>query len=549
MKILKKLAGQTVIYGLSSVVGRLLNYLLVPFLTRPDLGGFFPAQYGVITEMYAYIAFLIVILTYGFETAFFRFSNKEGDLNGVYSTALISLLISSVIFASGAYIFSDSISAFIGYVNNPEYVQILSLVVALDALTSISFAKLRLQNRAARFALVKLIGIFVNIGLVLFFILYCPYAIKNDLQSSSFVSTIYNSDIGIGYVFIANLVSSIITAIMLIPEMFNVVYRFNKRLWKEMFKYSFPLIIAGLAGMINETLDRVLIKHVSHPVEVYQNHFLQKVWNEKIPEESAEYITIKDEVFDSDFKDTNTNLSLETKRFIMIVRQSELGLYGGFYKLAILMILFIQTFRFAAEPFFFSHEKEKGSRKTYAVVMKYFLIVMCFIFLLVTSFYDIIVMFLGEQYRDTRGFFVVSILLLANLFLGIYYNLAVWYKLSEKTNYGAYLSLIGAIITLSLNLILIPIFGFEGSAFATLACYVSITIISYYFSKKYYEIPYEKNRLMLYLTTSLALFFAIYLLSPYSVIFKFIGIVLFFILVYALERPKKTVISNPKLFN
>ena len=461
MNPLKKLASQTAIYGLSSVVGRLLNYLLVPLYTRY----FLPAEYGVVTELYAYVAFLVVLLTYGMETAFFRFSKKEETTN-VYSTTLISLLISSVIFIGLIFLNSSEISQWLGYANHPEYIQFFALIIGMDAVASISFAKLREQDKAMRFAFIRIVNIMINIGLNLYFIVYQEY--------------------GIAYIFIANLVASVITLLMLFPQMISSSWVFDKKLWKKMMIYALPLLIAGLAGMTNETIDRILLKHL-------------------LP---------------------NTDMAA-----------SELGLYGAFYKLSIIMILFIQTFRFAAEPFFFAQEIEGNSRKIYADVMKYFTIIMAIIFLGVTIFYDVIKGFLGSEYHDERGFLVVSILLLANLFLGIYYNLSIWYKLTEKTKYGAYLSIFGAIITLSLNFTLIPVLGFVGCAWATLVCYFSMTVASYYLGKRHFSVPYQVKRIALYLVGMLCVYFCIYL-TDLNMWINSLFLLGFVIFVYRLEKPK-----------
>jgi len=470
---LKQLVNQTAIYGLSSVIGRLLNYLLIPLYTRY----FLPAEYGVVTEMYAYVAFLVVGLTYGMETAFFRFSKKENDAKVVYSTTLISLLVTSLIFVGLIFSNSSSIADWMGYHNHKEYIEWFALIIGLDAISAISFARLREQNRATRFAVIRLINIFINIGFNIFFIVYKGY--------------------GIEYIFISNLISSIVTIILLFPEMLKSIWIFDKRLWNKMMIYALPLLIAGLAGMTNETIDRILLKHLLPNPET---------------------------------------------------ASSELGLYGAFYKLSILMILFIQTFRFAAEPFFFAQEKEGKSRKIYADVMKYFTIIMAIIFLGVTIFYDIIKGFLGSAYHDDRGFLVVTILLLANLFLGIYYNLSIWYKLTDKTKYGAYLSIFGALITLTLNFILIPIIGFEGSAWATLICYFSMTIASYFLGKKHFPIPYNLKRLGLYLFAMLSIYLII-TITDINMWINSLYLIAFFILVFMLEKPKKLVFSNPKLFN
>jgi len=490
---LKKLAEQTVIYGLSSVVGRLLNYLLVPLYTRY----FLPEEYGVVTELYAYVAFLVVILTYGIETAFFRYSQKTPNKRIVYSTSLISLLFTSILFIIIVFSFSQPIADWLQYSDNKEYIQYFALIIGLDAISAISFAKLREKNNAVRFALIRLLNIFINIGLNLFFIIYCPSAIDGGLSSSEFLKSIYSENYGVGYIFVANLIASIITFLMLLPEMIKSVWIFDKRLWKQMMIYALPLLIAGLAGMTNETIDRILLKHL-------------------LPH--------------------NLNVS------------EQIGLYGAFYKLSILIVLFIQTFRFAAEPFFFAQEKEKNSKKVYAEVMKYFIIITSFIFLVVTMLYEIIINFLGSNFHDERGFITVSILLAANLFLGIYYNLSIWYKLSEKTKYGAYLSIFGAIITLILNFLLIPVLGFVGSAWATLVCYFFMTISSYLLGRKHYKIPYPIKRIFLYLGLVFVLFF-ISVLFSLSIIIKSVFIFLFILITFIIEKPKKVVISNPKLFD
>ena len=492
MNALKKLAGQTVIYGLSSVVGRLLNYLLVPLYTRY----FLPEEYGIVVEMYAYVAFLVVFLTYGIETAFFRYSNKISDKERVYSTSLISLLTTSTIFIIIVYISSQPIANWLQYPENPEYVKYFALIIGLDAISSISFAKLREMNKATRFALIRLVNIFVNIGLNLFFIIYCPYALEKGLSSSEFVNSVYSKEVGVGYIFIANLIASIVTLLMLLPQMLKSVWVFDKILWTKMMVYALPLLIAGLAGMTNETIDRVLLKHLLSP-------------------------------------ETNVN--------------SELGLYGAFYKLSVLMVLFIQTFRFAAEPFFFAQEKDKNSKKTYADVMKYFVIITCFIFLVVTMFYEHIILFLGSNYHDPRGFKVVSILLAANLFLGIYYNLSVWYKLSEKTKYGAYLSILGAAVTIILNFTLIPIIGFVGSAWATLSCYFIMTVASYFLGNKHYKIPYNLRAVFFYLVLVLSMYFSSIYFESNTI--NIIYVVIFISIAFYLEKPKKAVISNPELFD
>ena len=492
MNPLKKLAGQTAIYGLSSIVGRLLNYLLVPLYTRY----FTTVEYGEITTLYAVVAFLVIILTYGMETAFFRFSQREQNKKLVYSTSLISLLISSVLFVVAILLNADNIASALHFAGHPEYIKWFALIIGLDAISSISFAQLREHNKAARFALIRLVNIFVNIGLNLFFIIYCPFAIKNNLPSAEFVQSIYSPEIGIGYIFIANLAASGLTILMLIPEMASSLWRFDFSLWKKMMWYAMPLMIAGLAGITNETIDRLLLKYL-------------------LPTDIAD---------------------------------AEIGLYGAFYKLSIIMTLFVQTFRFAAEPFFFNQEGKQNAKRVYADVMKYFTIITAIIFLAVTIYYDIVKGFIGRDFHDERGAIIVPILLLANLFLGIYYNLAVWFKLTEKTKYGAYLSIFGAVITLALNFVLIPQIGFVGSAWATLVCYAAMMAASYFMGRKHYPIPYNIKRIGGYLTLMMSLFFFSHQWDM-GMLFNTVYILVFVGVVFLIEKPKKRVNSTPELFD
>lgn len=487
MNPLKKLLGQTAIYGLSSIVGRLLNFLLVPLYTRY----FSTVEYGETTILYAYVAFFVVILTYGMETAFFRFSNLESNKQKVFSTTLVSIVVSSTIFMVVVCFFSPQIAQAIRFGDHPEYIQYFALIIGLDAISSISFAKLRQQNKAVRFAIVRLLNIFINIGLNLFFIVYCDYAIENNLQSVSFIEKIYRPEIGIGYIFISNLFASIVTIILLMPQMFGNFNSFDKRLWKKMLIYASPLMLAGLAGIANETIDRIILQYL-------------------LPADIA---------------------------------TSEIGIYSAFYKLSIIMTLFVQTFRFAAEPFFFAQEKEKNSKELYAQTLKYFTIVTSIIFLASMLYFDIIKNFIGSEFQDPRGKLVVPILLFANLFLGIYYNLSIWYKLSERTKYGAYLSIFGACLTIIFNFLFIPSMGFEGAAWATLICYFSMTVASFVLSKKYYPIPYPIARISFYLLLSLGLYgFSIFM--DLGMAINSIYLFIFISVAFLLEKPKKRVIYN-----
>ncbi|NSW46043.1 MAG: oligosaccharide flippase family protein [Bacteroidales bacterium] len=444
MSQLKKLAGQTAIYGLSSIVGRFINYLLVPLYTSI----FSPSEYGIITELYAYSSFLIIIFTYGLETAYFRFVQNEKDKEYVLGTSLFSILFSSLFFFISFGLFMPNIAQILGYENNTYLLWMVLIILITDALVAIPFARLRQQNKAWKFASLKIINILINISLNLLFLVWIPYLIHHG----RFIGSWYSANWGVGYVFLSNLIANIVTLILLLPT-YKIQHGFNFELWKRMMNYSIPLLFAGLAGMVNETFDRAMLKYLL----------------------------------------TNKNDAMR-----------QLGIYGANYKISILMTLFIQTFRFAAEPFFFNHSKEENAKQTYAIIMKYFIIFGLFIFLLVMLNLHFVQYFIGKEFRE--GLKVVPILLLANLFLGIFFNLSIWYKLTNKTNYGAYLAFFGATITILLNILLIPKMGYLGAAWATLICYTSMTIMSYIWSNRFYKINYPLKDIALYFILALFLY-------------------------------------------
>tara|TARA_Y100000766_G_scaffold271786_1_gene270984 strand:+ start:1388 stop:2890 length:1503 start_codon:yes stop_codon:yes gene_type:complete len=493
---IKKLAGQTVIYGLSSIVGRFLNYLLTPYWIHNEGGGFSTDQFGVITEMYAYVAFLVVFLTYGMETTYFRYASKEHyDSKNVYSTILPTVIFSSLSFIVISLIFSQGIANWLRYPDHSEYVIWFAIIVGFDAISSIPLAYLRKENRSKKFAAVNLGNVIVNIGLNLFFIGYCKTNFEAG-TSNWLIDLVYDSEIGVGYVFIANLIASIFKLVVVFPELYMVrVGNFVKSHLKPFFKYSIPLLFVGLAGIVNETLDRVLLKR----------------------------ILINDVGLDE--------------------AMSQLGIYGANYKLSIVITLFIQAYRYAAEPFFFAKEKEKDSKKMYSKIMNYFVAVVSFLFLLVTGYIDIFKFFIPND-EFWVGLKVVPILLLANVLLGVYYNLSIWYKLSHKTGYGALVSIMGAIVTIGLNLVLIPKMGYYGAAWATFICYLSMVVVSYVAGQKYYPIPYNLKRISSYSIFAIIFFiisefllskldFSIKLILNTVILLAYVGIA------YIFERPKK----------
>ena len=439
MSDIKKLAGQTAIYGLPTILGRFLNYLLVPVYTYSLTAD----KYGVVSELYAYISFLMIILTYGMETAYFRFCQKQDDKSVVFNTSLFSLFCTTSLFLLITFFNIESISSAMQYENNQNYIKWFLIIVALDAFRAIPYAKLRQENKAARFALIKSIDIFSNIGFNLFFF----FVLKPDNL--------------VECIFISNFLASAISVVMLLPEYSKFRFKISFSLLKQMLIYGLPVMIGGLAGMVNETFDRIALKKLL-----------------TCPENTA---------------DCNT------------YAMQQIGIYGACYKISIVMSLFIQAFKFAAEPFFFSKMKSKDAKQTYSSVMLVFTIFLLTIFLGVIAYMDLFQYFVSKEYRV--GLNVVPILLLANFCLGIYYNLSIWYKVSDKTIYGAYISGIGAAITLVLNFILVPRFGYLGAAYTTLICYASIMIICWAIGQKFYPVKYPIKRFLLYIILALGLYF------------------------------------------
>ncbi|MBN4052247.1 oligosaccharide flippase family protein [Sphingobacteriaceae bacterium AH-315-L07] len=499
MHYLKKLAGQTAVYGLSSVVGRVLNYfVLTPLYTRI----LSTEQYGIVTDIYAYVAFLIILFTYGMETGYFRFSELEKDRSKVYSTTLISILLTSVAFVTLMIFNCQSIADWLMYPQHTEYIILFAIIVGADAVVAIPFARLRQQNKARYFATVKIINILVNISLNIFFFVICPWIINSPSMHEyhAFINSFYDPDTHVGYVFISNLAASLVTFILLIPNMSNTKWGFDTGLLKRMILYTLPLMIAGLAGMTNQHLDKILLKYL-------------------LPFE-------------------NIGLALD-----------QLGVYGACYKLSIIITLLIQAFGMAAEPFYFAQAKEKNAKDVYANIMKYFVIVISFIFLSIMMYMDVIKFFIGENFHG--GLDIVPILLIANICFGIYYNLSIWFKLSGKTLYGAYISIGGAIITIVLNVILIPIIGYWGSTWATLICFAFMMVVCYYLGQAHYAINYNVKRILGYFFLAIILFMiskhinihlqieniALKLLFNSLFVAIYIGVVLY------IEKLKKVVIS------
>lgn len=494
MNPLRKLAGQTAIYGLSSILGRILGYLLVPLYTRV----FLPGEYGNVNVFYSYIAFLMVVLTYGMETAFFRFNESEDDKEKVFFTGMISLIASSLVFLFFATVFAQPIAILIDYASHPEYVVWFAWILALDALTRIPFARLRAQKKAALFAGINLTGIAVNFGLNLFFILLCPFCLKHESWHAvnDFIRLFYRQDWGIEYIFISNLIASGVTLVLLIPQFLELRWKPDIKLLKRMLIYALPLLFAGMAGIVNETFDRLLLR----------------------------YLLPKD------------------------IAAAQVGIYSACYKISILMTIFIQAYRYAAEPFFFEQAKEKDAKQSYARIMDYFIIIVSLIFLVTMVYLDDFILryLIGKEYREGKG--VIPILMMANLFLGVYYNLAIWYKLTSKTIWGAWLSAIGAVITLALNFWWIPlgadhlIHGYLGSAWATLICYGAMMALSYIIGQQFFPVKYNLRKFFGYLGFAVLLYtISLYIIPEglfLRVAFHTLLVFAFAGVAYTIEKPR-----------
>ena len=485
MSILKKLVGHTAIYGLSSIVGRLLNFLLVPLYTSI----FTPGEYGVLSLLMTWVAFAMVVLSYGLETSFFHFSTKEKNSHSVFSTGVLSLLLSTSLFLLFVIPQTSTIAELLHIPENSIFVTFLAFIIAFDTMATLPFAKLRLNNKPWKFASVRIANICLNIGLNLFFFLLCPYLVHKG-YSSSFLAYIYEPSFGIGYIFVSYLASSFLTLLLLLPEFFKIKLHFDFILWKKMLAYGFPLLIGGLAFVINEMIDKILLEYL-------------------LPADIA---------------------------------NTQVGIYSACYKIAIFMSLFIQAYRYGVEPFFFAHAQKTDAKIQYAKLMRYFVAFTGLIFLGVNVYIDTIKEFIRDESYHV-GLQVVPILLLAYLFLGIYFNLSVWYKVTDKTRYGAYLSIFGALVTIVLNFALIPSMSYVGSAYATLFCYFSMCVASYLLSRKHYSILYDFKRIFSYLFLAFGLlyFWSIFnqenFFSKY--LFSTVLCIVYMLIVLVLEKQQK----------
>ena len=437
MASIQQVFRQTAIYGLGTILPRFLNYLLTPLYTYLFTN---PADYGIYAELYAYMSFLNILFTYGMETTFFHFVNTHEHPNKVFNTTFSLIIISTTIFSALLFLWAPTLTNVLHYPTT-LFVYWTIGILASDALLSIPFAYLRQQQKALRFSLIKVLNVFINIALNLFFFLLCKQHYDQGIQS--FWASWYHPHIGIGYSLLSNLIANVLSLLFLIPSMRHFRFRIEYALVPPMLKYAAPLLIVGLAGMINETFDRLVLKYL-------------------LPLSEA---------------------------------QKAQGIYGACYKISILMTIFIQAYRYAAEPFFFKAFKETDAKETYAKTTDAFIAFGLFIWLATILNLPLLQYFIGPSYRI--GLKVVPILLTANLCLGIYFNLSFWYKLTGQTHIGALITIFGALVTLIINFAFVPVYSYVASAWATLASYFSMMILAHFLGQKYYKIRHYTKRITL----------------------------------------------------
>lgn len=459
MANLKTLFKDTALYGMSSIVGRFLNYLLVPLYTAKIAAS--SGGYGVITNVYAYTALLLVILTFGMETTFFRFVNKEGvNPMRTYSTVLIMVGSVALLFVALVLAFINPVSSFMGYSAHEEYVAVMAACVAIDAFQCIPFAYLRYKHRPWKFVALKMLFIVLNITLNIVYFVVLP-AMYSNPSTHGFAASVYDPNVGVGYVFRLNLFCTAIITFFFWKELTGFRWVFDKILFRKMLSYSWPILLLGITGILNQTADKILFPIVSPGAEGHV----------------------------------------------------QLGIYGAAAKIAMIMAMITQAFRYAYEPFVFGSAKEKGSRDTYGKAMKYFIIFTLLAYLVVVGYLDVLKYIIGRDYWE--GLKVVPVVMAAEIMMGVYFNLSFWYKLIDKTIYGAWFSGVGCVVLVLINVLLIPKYGYMACAWAGVAGYGTAMLLSYFVGQKKYPINYPLKSITVYICIA-ALFTAIMLYTPQS---------------------------------
>jgi len=446
---IKSLAKDTAIYGISTIVGKFFNWLLVPFFTH--IVG--KTDYGVVGLLYAWIALIIIILTYGMETGYFRFASAqktEKEANKVYTTTLSSIGFTSLIFIVIFAFFHPQIATMMKLPNFSDLVLIMGITVAFDAFSCIPFAYLRYKQRPVKFMIIKLITIFGNIFFNIFFLVICPIIYKHN---PDLISWFFNPNYKVSYILISNLIATLMGFIALLPYIFVAKWQFDFALLKKMLKYSLPLLMLGIVGIMNQTIDRLIFPYL-YP-------FPEEVW------------------------------------------LGELGVYLACFKIAMVMMMFQYAFRFAYEPFIFAKKESKDNKQTFSLAMTYYVITSMLIYLFLIAGLDVLKLLLAEEFRV--GIAIVPFVLITYFFQGVYYNLSLWYKLTDKTIWGTYISLIGVAITLILNIIFIPKFSYWACVFASLITFFVTMLICYFIGQKYYSIKYQIKKMLLYFGAAIAL--------------------------------------------
>ncbi|MDR0795684.1 MAG: oligosaccharide flippase family protein [Tannerella sp.] len=449
---IKSLAKDTAIYGLSSIIGRFVNWMLVPMYTRVLVD---PGEYGIVTELYGWVALLLILLTYGMETGFFRFINKKGESNPlrVYGTVLYGVLSTSILFTATVLLFLNPVGRMLGYANHPEFIGIMTVTVAIDAFLCLPFAYLRYQGKAMRFATFKLLIIGITIFLNIFFLLICP---QIHPLHPEWIAWFYQADYGVGYIFVSNLLATLFTLILLLPDMLpGLRSKMDLRLLRQILNYSFPILLLGIAGIFNQTADKILFRFLF---------------------DDKEYAA------------------------------GQLGIYGACFKIAVVMVMFIQAFRYAYEPFIFAKNKSDDNRKAYIEAMRYFIMFALFIFLSVMFYMDVLKHFVPAGYY--AGLSVVPVVMLGELFFGIYFNLSIWYKLTDKTMWGACFSAIGCVATVAIILLFVPRFGFIACAWASFASNLLMMMLSYFIGRKKFPVAYNLRSALYYSLLAAGLYLA-----------------------------------------